>query len=848
MKKKLGIIIAILLCVALVFTFVACGPKPDKTGNDPKPDTKGSIPGVTATQEAEMETSISAYLDKWLLANAQEQVQDQTAVLTAALNKVKADQFSFTDKDMNEVAPTIQVTFNATTKKYTVVFSWNKNAVKQTFEKDAKTVTYKNWAGSMNDTTGYTAMTEEGEAAGAIDKIVNAALSTANLVAVNAPTMKYGVDTKIGIEVMGVKGDLHVKGNVDMTDASKTQLALLIETGDKVLGGLYYQGAAEDKDCKLILQIGEKFRYIDYAALNTLLGKIGVAPGQKLGEAPLPTGTLAQVLSHYGVNGTVASTVASLVDMLAQGYEKEVVGGMAYIIDINLSTVLSQVSELAGDLVTPDMFEGIPYLEKLDVATMHGLLGHITIAATLTGAELSELVDFELAVNLPECTFYLAESETDPQGKIDIPSISFAIFINDFKFTTTDTIENVIPAAAANAEYFSPTNFTLGGDIYINNTDLKLDDTFRFKLVSSVNPFKPSQAKASLTIKKNAGASYNADTAKNFLTITYEQSNKTLCMSGTVLDDEGTAIYTYDFDEGLAPIKAWLGLDNWQGIKLDENGVITLKEGENAKPAMEALLNNKLAKAILKYYSARKAEKNRVAEGGEDAVDSSNEGGFSINKIGDYINGFKAIYEDLVKSGVIDIDAEAGSAKIEVTPEVINKVTAAINALELIPMQLPTDIKEPKEVKAYFNTEDYKDKLYITVTVEDNKYELTFDGSQEGKFTVSFVMTTDTRIYNATATGTNSDFTFTYKVTDKAGDVKSSTTVRFSGFSGNWGAKNDDQLELYTADQIAAAGAIFEDNGVATNFVKAVIRFLNKDSVEPTAEILGKWIVDTFLA
>ena len=89
MKKKFGIILAILLCVVLVFTFVACGNK-DSNTNNPEPDPAGKTDdsGITATQKSEMEASISAYLDKWLLANAQDEVKDQQDLLSAALEKV----------------------------------------------------------------------------------------------------------------------------------------------------------------------------------------------------------------------------------------------------------------------------------------------------------------------------------------------------------------------------------------------------------------------------------------------------------------------------------------------------------------------------------------------------------------------------------------------------------------------------------------------------------------------------------------------------------------------------------------------------------------------------------------
>ncbi len=851
MKKKFGIIVAILLCAVLLFSFAACG-----GGKQPEA-AKESIPGVTDAQIAEMDSSIGAYLDSWLLANAQEDVTDQTAVLKSALGA--SDAFTFMNREREEYAPVVQVTFDENSNKYTVVFSWNKGALKKTYVKEAKVVTYTNWAGKMNKTADYTALTEEGEAAGAIDKIVNAAFSTINNVGTNAQTAKFGVDGTIGFEVMGYNYGLQIKGNVDLESRKDTELALLIvDSGKNVRGGLYYQGAEEDKDCKIILQIGEKYRYLDYAILNDLLSKI-LTPAEDAGEDFLPTGTLAEILAHYNVNSTIASTVSAVIDMIAQGYVKEGTNETTYMIDINLSTVVSTLSELLGDVLSGVSFEGIPYLEDLDIATMHGLLGHVTIAATVAGEEEDELTDFELAVNLPACTFYLNEEEGEDATKLDIPSISFALYLNDFSFITEGKIANVIPAEAADAEYFSPTNVNVSGDLYINDTNIDLDDTFHFSFVTNVNPFKPSKAAGSLVIKQSQGATYNEATASNFLTITYEQSSKTLCVSGTAFgmdEDDGNTIYTFSFADGSAAldtIKHWLGLDNWQGIGFDEEHGLYISDEAIAKSSAKALLQNDLAQAITKYYAAKMAE--NTYDEGEETLAAEDEG-FSFDMIGDLFSGVKDLYDQLAKGGAIVIGD--GSAKIDVTPEVINTVTAALN--EMLNLDLPTDIDDPKFVKLYFNYKDedvdYTDKLFATVSYGGNLFEITFDGSKDNEFTINFVMTTSTRIYTCVVTAedevetesaTKWTFDVTFDITDKEGNSKSHTEVKLSNFHANWGADNTDNLELYSAEEKAGATSIFADDGVATKLVEKIVSFLNKDAIEPYAEKVGKMIVDMIL-
>ena len=64
MKKKLGIILAILLCVVLVFTCVAC--KKDKNDPDPVDTPTSAISGVTTEQINAMEAKIGSYLASWV--------------------------------------------------------------------------------------------------------------------------------------------------------------------------------------------------------------------------------------------------------------------------------------------------------------------------------------------------------------------------------------------------------------------------------------------------------------------------------------------------------------------------------------------------------------------------------------------------------------------------------------------------------------------------------------------------------------------------------------------------------------------------------------------------------------
>ncbi len=613
MKKKIGIIIAILLCVVLIFTFVACKKKKTTTTED-----EATIV-VTAEEQAAMEARIDSYLETWLLANAQEEdaVTNQKGLLNKALQTQLAT-FSYTKSDKTPAAPTFNITYK--NGVYTIEVVWSKD-VKKTYTKQAKTVEYVNWAGKYSKPEDDWLSSKK--ASTIVDTLVAAGVNTINYVTGNAVTGKFGADGVIGINVAGKDYGLRIKGNVDGTTKENNEIGLVIVDGDlNELGGLYYKAAATAKDSKLYLQYSStgddgklirengkivyNYKYIDYADIYGLISGFlpeefkpandGALVFKDEDNEPIIIDGLGSLLSALNAGGA-ASGVKAGINMLSNAYEHD----GRYYLDVNLGYVLSQVSDLMSTLTLD-----LEFLKDLniDLANLSGLLGHITLSGKVEEVEVGDeiverLTDFELAVNIPKCTFYLnGERSTETQKndkelKFDVPAISFAIYLENFTFLTDKKVENVVPTeAATKAVYFSPTNVDLSGDLYINHYELDengartkvLDSTFHYDFMTDINPLeiiengRNSTAKAALVIKQSKGNTYDPETATNFLTLTYEQADRILCASGTAfkLEDGGNTLYTFSMkDKSFKTdikneIMLWLGLDtankNWHGV------------------------------------------------------------------------------------------------------------------------------------------------------------------------------------------------------------------------------------------------------------------------------------------
>ncbi|HCU55710.1 MAG TPA: hypothetical protein DIC18_00065, partial [Clostridiales bacterium] len=573
MKKKIGIILAVLLLVSLVFTFVACGT-----------DGAKSINGVTAEQITEKYAEVEAFLDSWVRSNSQETITNQSDALKNSLKAAAKESLAFVDGDQNLVKPSYTVSFDKKTSKYTVNLDWGNGAVKKTFVVAAKTPEYANWAGKGSNAADYTRIDSEDAASSNLNALIKAMAYSVNEVTSQSVTGKFSVDTIIGLDVMGFNYGLRVKANIDTASAANTQVGLILVNEDKEeLGGLFYEGAETVAESKIYIEYSTveddvrsySYKWIDYADILGFVKKIlpetKDQPGKGIFEEVYEGDEgeyyenavegLGDLLGLFGVG--MGDLIEGILDMVAHGYESA--DGSQLLVDIDLGEVMANITDMIADFgidtsKLPDFLGDI----GLDLNTMHGLRGHISISGKIDNdGDTPKLVDFELAVNIPKDTvFYLSADESADGVKIEIPAISFALYLNDFAFFTDEEVD-VIPAAAKEATqdgsgYFSPTNLDVSGNVYIKHvegTETVLDDTFAFEFVTDINPLEiiqnkfDSAAKAGLKITQYQGKG-TTGVSSNFLTITYEQNLRLLCVSGTAFGlDDGNKVYTFEMTD-----------------------------------------------------------------------------------------------------------------------------------------------------------------------------------------------------------------------------------------------------------------------------------------------------------
>jgi len=889
MKKKFGIIIAMLLCVVLALTFVACGNKDDGT----------SLKDVDAESIAEVDADISADIDRWLYNNASDVSTDLKTDLKAFLEE-SAD-YSLYDSKKNEIKPSVVVTYAA--GKYTIVVTWKNGSSTLTKKYEKKEVLVKyndDWAGSY-DTATLADMTKASstQKAGVVDNVVSALFAAINQTVSASVSGKFGVQGNIGVDVMGYDYGLDVKGNIDLSKIAEntvnnTNFGIALKNGDtnKVLGGLYYQNAAEDKDCKIYVGYQKDgtmtYKYLDYAILNQLFDKLKLYEKFNANKGNiLPEGGLSDVLEEFGA-GDYAGMVSSLMSKLIEAYTATSTTENNYVVDISFGSLFSTLSTQLGSLsgIVQGVLEDIPYLQDLDIATMHGLLGHITIAVTTD--KNGNFKDFELAINIPECTFYFCADET--KTHFDIPAISFAIYLKDFTLAKDATIQNVIPEAAVrNAEYFSPANINLQGDVYVNNNKT-LNSTFRYHLATEINPFKPSQIQASFTIKQSEGTSFNPQKYTNFLTITYDQATKTIVTSGTAYeikgDDKGEKLYTFAFESGAwKTIRAWLGINeeggeseyglNWN----KETGVLYVSDATKLKDSAKALLDNDLVEYLLNYYSEKKTGRSVptwnpngqvAAANASDLTDGADDDDADFDimaNIGDIFDGLKSVWNKFADELA---HYEDGSFYMIITTKDLNDLCDNISDIigrdfiaflnRKIPgANIPATLTDPEYIKIYVNTEDpdYQNKFYVTVKVGGDVYELTFDNDKDNDaFGIYFKLVKEsTRTYTFNMVFNTEDNTvsvdYKVKASATATNYEENVQVVHSNFSINWGGRNDvvnntvNPIEMYSKDALADAEAIFpaDGTGVATKLVDGIMDLFDDAGIADIVKSIGRFVV-----
>ena len=822
----------------------------------------GEIPGIEAEDRVRMQTAIDTYLEKWLMDNAEASgaVTDQKKALGKDLaDKVVA--FSFTDSNNETVNPAFNVSFEGGT--YTVVVSWKGGAIQQTFTKAAKTADYANWSGKHCKPEADWLI--DGKAIGTVDEIVAAFVKTVNTVSGNVTTGKFGISGTAGIEINGAGYGSQFKGNVDGTQRDGNEIGLaIVDTDGKAIGGLYYQAAAAAADSKLYLQYASRdedgelirdsldnytynYKYIDYADLYGFIEKylrkdefgktVGLITKFVDGrEVALEPDSLAELLDDLGM-GDATIFATAILNTVGKAYEND----GRYYIDINIAHLLSLANDLFADLGAD-----IAFFSELDIdpAKMTGFQGHITLSAAIGNDGL--LTDLELAVNIPECTFNLNGKEGAAAHKVDIPQVSFAIYLEDFNFLTRGKVADVVPAEAIRrAEYFSPTNLDFSGDLYLSDDFFGLDDTFRIRLVTEINPFEvmmnraDSVSKVVLQVRKTAGRSFDPERSEDYLFLSYDNATKLFTVRGTAfeLGDNGQTLYTFYLDDPDAESKltAWLGLD---AIEFDAASGTYSIDREKVNLSALVLFDNDLARDIYKDICEI-----RDSHGSDDGVPAA--AGTSVKRVYDIIGEIRALVDDMTSSGKLSIDdgfsLNLNRADVE---RILKTIQDDFGIYDLSRIDVDS-------LMLQLDSEGYRDMLaFSRTTVDGGLVTFLIDASEENGFKIGLTIRLDgdseTRVFEFTRR--DGVTTFSYLNYDRYSRVVRDFEATLSNVDVKWGSRNDETIAslMPTAEQVEASSELFPADGTGpmTAFLAGAIKWANTDEIKPYLEAVVHKLTD----
>ncbi|HCU56047.1 MAG TPA: hypothetical protein DIC18_01780, partial [Clostridiales bacterium] len=802
---------------------------------------------VSEEQIAQMRSSISNYLKNWLMIHAQETITNQSYNLKTDL--MAQSLFNFYTRGVACV-PSWSVTFKSATYTYTVVASWNSGSIKLTFEEDARTIVYDGWAGEHTKTTDYIEIDADDAASDNLNAIIEAMAYSVNEVTSQSVTGRFSVEGTLALQVYDIKYSLNVRANIDRKNASNTQIAArLMSASGKELLGVFYDGSEMAEENRLTVKVGDGApKYINYAnvlsLLNLILPPTAENPGKGIFESEYEGDEgnyyendvhgLSDLLGWYGIqNGDLMEGV---LDFLAHGYESE--DGERVLVDINLGEAMAYIADLIADFGID--LDQIPFLNEmgLDIRTMHGLLGHISLAGSLNGDRLSGL---EFSVNIPESCFYFSADETGKKFEFS-RGFALSLSLQDFTFSADNTLSNVIPERVKEeAEYFNPTDIDIQGDVTVS---LPQDQsTYRFRFVSEVNLFEllqnktNSKAKFVLNIQKSPGTYFDPYYACNFLTVTYEQEGKILCVSGTMLGlDDGSQWYTLEFfdrDTVKNEILRWLGLDNWQGLEWDEERgiLICYNDGETiAKESAKIVFSYALVPNLVRYYYALKE-----AESASAAV-----GSFSI---ADILSGVGSFFK-VIESDNIWIDGN--QADIHLSNDELKSLLKVFDSLFQINL---TDLARNGDcIDFVLNTEDYNDGLLLSLRFRSITYALEAHWVNDRSLNVEFRLTWENGRQKAYSfTLDRGDISLSMEKKASSGEVEESYQIDILSIHFAQDKELSDVIDSFipSLEQKEAAMPLLspDGTGAGTELARAVLLFLNRDTVYPIASTIGRLFI-----
>ena len=819
----------------------------------------------------EMFSRLDIYLDRWFAANPQDATTDQSDLLAADIKKQEL-AFSYATSDEKIYKPSCRVSYQGN-YEYSVNFNWGGGVI-EPFVKSASRVEYKPWSGKFSEVSSE--WESEDSPSVTMNKIVEAAVNTINLVTGNAVTGVFGADGVIGFSMDGSDFALRIKGNIDGVTETNNEFALIIVDKDlNECAGLYYKAEAEvknnkvyfktakrDRTGKLIRQDGAlvyDYKYIDYAYLIAFIEAFfpdsfgapndGVLSFKDNNGNPIVIDGLSKLISVLDPESD-SFIFDFLISAIAHNYEHE----GRYYIDFDLGKILSKVRALGDILPSFELADGT------DIVNVRGLFGHITLSAKINDDKT--LSDFEFAVNIPECAVSLVAPDDPNFSPIHFPALSFAVYIQDFSFLTSDKVDVMLPEEELEkAVYFCPTNLDVSGDIHINRvegSEVTVNDAFHFDFVSNVNLFEiiengdESEAKVALKIRRTKGSDvYDEVNSENFLTFSFEADTQMIYASGTFfgLGDNGEKLYVFslaDMDLAIAELETWLGWDTMQGIGFDSVLGHYIQNAELAKESAKALLENNLYKALTKYYAEQKSASTPTVVAPADT------------DVDDPLALFGKIHELYSQWNAYDnfgFSLENGAFNVNITKDLVNAFIDVVNTL------LDEDFDEVTDFAAFnftHNRDSQEGKTFIDFYVDYmyDWYHLIIDQSEEDKIKITFNRDRQewgSRAVELIATEIEpSVWTIIVSCKARNADMVVVDTINLSLSDVNivWGANNADKVLtlLPTESEKAAAEPIFpaDGTGLGTQAVKFIMDFLNRETIEPVAEAFGKIIVNAF--
>lgn len=680
MKKKLALILVLVLCAALLFTFAACD-KPDDVIVD-------NTPLITEAQAAEAIALIEEKAELWLLNNGVDTYTNRSTELKNAISafgkvgNINSTSFS--------VTPGASNTYNITVK-------WGSREA---------TCTVNDQLNEWGDRAGKEYLVEnEGEdIEDIIIDVYKAFLNTiedAKDKGEAFPEDSIGFNAKAyllagyGVGHENIDLALQVKGNIGDTDAA-TDLAIELLANDEIAYGLYFDGAAAKEDCKIYLRSGDNYIHIDYAnVVGIITDLIDYEPVAALEEE----GEIEDLEDLFG------STVSGIMDMaFALIFPKgsgcviaEEGDVTTYQLKLDLNVLISGVTNLLGSLgedfltnintVISDVLP--PPLNQLDLATVSGIAGQLMFTVVV---EDDLVTDAEISLNVPKRDFRF--SATDTVSKVYGP-LNFAFGLEGVNLAEQTAI---IPTGTdiAASDYFSPLNINFTGDVTVKAEDKEgegevlVDSVFSFDIKTDINPFNLDVAKGYIKITELKNGE---STPANFVTLAYDQSTGDGYLS--FKNEFAYYVDAYDVYDYI--------MDNY-----DVDPEVFVKN------VIEKFLDIDLAKAD------------------EPAAEKKFDFNALIGAVGDIQEWYDALVED--EKFVVSIDKEDllnSDIAISVVTADINAILTIIDGIGILPIELPT-LTDPDSVEVYFNGEGatYQDKFFVRVIVDDVPYIFEIDGTK----------------------------------------------------------------------------------------------------------------------